>query len=643
DRNPAMHEEPRQLGGPSRFQRQSDDRGHFLILESREPVVLDAGKLFVIGRDPRSSLLVHSPEVSRQHCEIDWKGDPPRAMLCEVRSKLGTYLNGKLVRRDSPEPLRDGDEIRLGPIFAVIYRNVADRQLKEDLLNSARDATRENRLPVPASARSADPAPARLEPAAAQVAGVPDEGDLATTPVATLLGHLYNNRRTGVLTIFDGSGTGEVTLVDGRAKKVVFGALASKQALEHIARLTRGAYRFRPEEPPVAGEPAIPPQVAAMLEPEPPRPSIHLGAPPLSQQLPVSAPLPIGNPFSPEPAAEGGGASFADMIAAMLSVQETRRVPRDDPSGGPPLRPATHRVDSPYPSPPEPRPASDPAGSSGPNRVLPLRGAQEPITTSDPLRPSTGKRTRETGSTPPPVASSNERGGTTGRSQRSEPARPTARGTSSHQDEIVRPGVHLTKPQPPAHSSGSRPRVPTKAEIPIPQPESDPAFRPETGQMRPPIEQSLPRGTSPWGAPQPERQSPAAGLVATARAAGLKGEALGIFAGEAALKLLDEGNLEAMVQLGEEAFALAESGTFEVALSTRLKLRSLLGARERLERCAELLDVALITSGPTVAAPLATRLLRVLKDDGPTPGDPSTPLGRIAAVAGAAPSTRPLY
>ena len=69
-----MVEEPRQLGGPARFTRQADDRGHFLVAETREPIVLDAGKLFVIGRDPRASLLVHAPEVSRQHCEIDWKG-----------------------------------------------------------------------------------------------------------------------------------------------------------------------------------------------------------------------------------------------------------------------------------------------------------------------------------------------------------------------------------------------------------------------------------------------------------------------------------------------------------------------------------------------------------------------------------------
>src|SRR5262249_36186969 len=73
---PTMHEEPRQLGPGAnqgaRFTKQADDRGHFLLLESGEPVALDPGKLFVIGRDQRAGLVLRAAGVSRQHCEIDW-------------------------------------------------------------------------------------------------------------------------------------------------------------------------------------------------------------------------------------------------------------------------------------------------------------------------------------------------------------------------------------------------------------------------------------------------------------------------------------------------------------------------------------------------------------------------------------------
>ncbi|HBP18140.1 MAG TPA: hypothetical protein DEA08_10150, partial [Planctomycetes bacterium] len=90
------HEEPRLLGsGNARFQPQSSDQVHVLVVSTGEPIELSAGKLFVMGRDPRASLVVRLPEVSRQHAEIDWDdNDPPRPLLNEIRSRNGTFLNG---------------------------------------------------------------------------------------------------------------------------------------------------------------------------------------------------------------------------------------------------------------------------------------------------------------------------------------------------------------------------------------------------------------------------------------------------------------------------------------------------------------------------------------------------------------------
>ena len=98
-----------------RFTRQSDDRGHFLLVGAGEPVELDAGKLFVMGRDPRASLVVYAEDVSRQHAEIDWDDkDPPRPLLAEVRSLNGTYLNETEVS-STPVVITAGDRIRFGP------------------------------------------------------------------------------------------------------------------------------------------------------------------------------------------------------------------------------------------------------------------------------------------------------------------------------------------------------------------------------------------------------------------------------------------------------------------------------------------------------------------------------------------------
>src|SRR5579872_5609737 len=116
-------EEPRQLGGGSgsRFQKTYDGRGHYMFLGAREPIPVEPNKLFVIGRDPHSSLVVHSPEVSRQHCEIDWRGDPARPVVVEVRARNGTFVNDRPLERGVPEPLRDRDVIRLGRDFELVY------------------------------------------------------------------------------------------------------------------------------------------------------------------------------------------------------------------------------------------------------------------------------------------------------------------------------------------------------------------------------------------------------------------------------------------------------------------------------------------------------------------------------------------
>lgn len=298
-------EEPRSLGAKnSRFKPQGDDRTHYLLGDARDPVSLEAGKLFVLGRDPRTSLHVHAPDVSRQHAEIDWQGDPARPVLCEVRSKNGTFLNDKRVTRDAPQPLRNGDRIRLGENFELLYLHVAERDMKRELQDRSQEETRELRVgpgrsePTPppaepaeelrevgatpsgrqprtpaaakrpgppeppargltmAHGRKAQPVPtgdeldalvnAALGEAAAEPGAGPIEGDLSQTSGSDLLRQLVAKKATGVLTVFDGAQTGEIVLKDGQSTQVTFGKVTGRPALTAIVRLRRGSFRFRP-------------------------------------------------------------------------------------------------------------------------------------------------------------------------------------------------------------------------------------------------------------------------------------------------------------------------------------------------------------------------------------------------------------
>src|SRR5690606_5269190 len=139
---------------------------------------LSPGQLFVIGRDPHASLVVNSPDVSRQHCEVDWEeGGTKRPVLCEVRSKNGTYLNERLVARGQREPLRSGDTVRLGPGSVLRYYYVSARDFEGLQKEWGAAQTAEFRVFLPTDedrARAAEGAEARN--ASGRLQGLPAPG-----------------------------------------------------------------------------------------------------------------------------------------------------------------------------------------------------------------------------------------------------------------------------------------------------------------------------------------------------------------------------------------------------------------------------------------------------------------------------------
>ena len=76
---------------------------------------------FVIGRDPRSDLVLDDPRVSRHHAEI--RPRLGRHTLIDLGSLNGTRVNG---RRVSEAALADGDRIEIGH-DAVLFHTADDR------------------------------------------------------------------------------------------------------------------------------------------------------------------------------------------------------------------------------------------------------------------------------------------------------------------------------------------------------------------------------------------------------------------------------------------------------------------------------------------------------------------------------------
>jgi DNA-binding winged helix-turn-helix (wHTH) protein len=77
----------------------------------------------LIGRDPDCPVRVDSPTVSRHHARIVVNaGD---ASVEDLRSKNGTYVNGRRVKQTVP--VDDGGEIRVGSV-TMRYRNTDDME-----------------------------------------------------------------------------------------------------------------------------------------------------------------------------------------------------------------------------------------------------------------------------------------------------------------------------------------------------------------------------------------------------------------------------------------------------------------------------------------------------------------------------------
>jgi DNA-binding winged helix-turn-helix (wHTH) protein len=97
-----------------------------LLLHDRE-VPLHAGEN-LLGRAQDGAVWLDSPSVSRRHARIVVEGG--RAVLEDLGSKNGTFLRGR--RITAPEPLADGDELRVGRVTMTLRAPLPDEETRTD-------------------------------------------------------------------------------------------------------------------------------------------------------------------------------------------------------------------------------------------------------------------------------------------------------------------------------------------------------------------------------------------------------------------------------------------------------------------------------------------------------------------------------
>ena len=86
---------------------------------------------YLIGRSPNSGLVLDSPDVSRQHGKFLLQNG--NYYYCDVGSRNGSLVNGKIVEANQKYVLKPGDVIRLGE-FALMLEEITFPYLEETVV-----------------------------------------------------------------------------------------------------------------------------------------------------------------------------------------------------------------------------------------------------------------------------------------------------------------------------------------------------------------------------------------------------------------------------------------------------------------------------------------------------------------------------
>jgi len=87
----------------------------------------------VIGRDPDCAVWLDHAGVSRRHARIRISDDMARAVLADLKSTNGTFVDGKQVMAETP--LADADVIKVGPV-KLTFRAWSDEPARTRRLKS---------------------------------------------------------------------------------------------------------------------------------------------------------------------------------------------------------------------------------------------------------------------------------------------------------------------------------------------------------------------------------------------------------------------------------------------------------------------------------------------------------------------------
>lgn len=120
----------------------------------------------LIGRSPDSDLVLDSDDVSRLHGKFFSQGG--NYYFCDVGSRNGSIVNGKLAEKNHSYVLKNGDIIRIGDFTLMLEDEMPDSQQAETVVRIINPSVFSNWRPQNenvAAQESVTPIPAAVSPA----------------------------------------------------------------------------------------------------------------------------------------------------------------------------------------------------------------------------------------------------------------------------------------------------------------------------------------------------------------------------------------------------------------------------------------------------------------------------------------------
>lgn len=206
---------------------------HYLISPSGEPVRLEKGKRFFVGRAEGNNITINDSLSSRWHLEIWWDGN--NFIVQDLDSSNGTKLNGNDIKSGK---LKDNDKIEVG-LHSFVYREVETDEEVEKTRSTVVIEHRQQETQQFASVKSC----------------LPPENDfsgvLSTVCIGDLCQLLSMSKRSGLLLVQLPEGKAMVYFVGGEVIQAEYANLLGDKAMLKILSEEEGHFSFKSGQKPL--------------------------------------------------------------------------------------------------------------------------------------------------------------------------------------------------------------------------------------------------------------------------------------------------------------------------------------------------------------------------------------------------------